>query len=147
MRYTVSLVSWHTPKRIHRAVFVPSQVVFVSTSRCATDGCANSLYYFITKRVCHRRVCQLSFFFLSTSRCATQVIATTQYFFHLNATAFFKVLVLQKNASQFWLHFITNTFSLALSLRFFLRDCRTLKLKEIHFLERIFLNYSVLPRV
>ena len=67
--YTVSLVSWHTPKRIHQAVFVPSQVFFVSPSRCATDGCANSLYFFITKQVCHRRVCQLSFFFLNKKVC------------------------------------------------------------------------------
>ena len=73
--YTVSLVSWHTRKRVHQAVFVPSQVLSVSTTSCANDGCANSLYFFVTggcanslylfvnKQVCHWCNCQLSVFF------------------------------------------------------------------------------------
>ena len=81
--YTVSLVSWHTPKRIHEAVFVPSQVLFVSTSRRATDGCANSLYFFITKQVRHKRVCQLSLFFCQQAG-VPPMFLPTQYFFHLN---------------------------------------------------------------
>ena len=51
--YTVSLVSWHTLKRIQQAKSVPANYFLVSTSRCATDECATSLYFFTNKQVCH----------------------------------------------------------------------------------------------
>ena len=62
--YTVSLVSWHTLKRIHQANSVPPYYLFVPTSKCATNGCATSLHIFPNKQVCHCRAFKFSLFCL-----------------------------------------------------------------------------------
>ena len=55
---TVSIVSWHTLEQIEQADSVPPNYFFVEKSRCATDGCATSLYIFLNKQVCQCRTCQ-----------------------------------------------------------------------------------------
>ena len=72
--------SRHTPKRIQQAGFVPSQVLFVLTSSCATDGCANSLYFFINKQMCHRWVCQLSLCFSQQAGVPRMCLSTLRFF-------------------------------------------------------------------
>ena len=64
---------------------VPTLYFFLP-SRCATDGSANSLHFFLNK-VCHRYFSQLSVFFLL--KCLR--------------LCFFKVLVLQKRRHSFLL--------------------------------------------
>ena len=44
---------------------VPFLFTSLSTSRCAKDGCAKSLYVFLNKQLCYRCVCQLSVFFFT----------------------------------------------------------------------------------
>ena len=98
--------SQHTPKRIQQAGFVPSQVLFVLTSSCATDGCAN---FFYQQADVPPMGMPTLFMFFSTSRCAADVFVNSQVFFTLMPTF---VLVWKcwfwKKKHSFFLHPLTQ---------------------------------------
>ena len=89
------------------AVFVPSQVHFVITSRAVPPMCVQLTLFFYQQADVPPMGMPTLFMFFSTSRCAADVFVSGFFHSYANVCACLKVLVLKKKHS-FFLHPLTQ---------------------------------------